>query len=309
MRLRRTGFALLTVLWVMVAASLLALAGALAAREHVGMASNRVDTELAAWRANDCISRARAAVDEALSMAHRDNAALRAWRALDREVLESPIVATDGCEIRVEAVGSRLDVNAADIRQLVAVFRELGLPDPEGLADRLIDWRDPDHDPRVNGAEQDWYAVTTRFGPRNGPFADIRELSRVAGFEGLDGLDRVLGIEKGRICLNTASAAVLAAVPGFTAEVLARIALERQSGRQIGEILTLAASVSSPSRDSITAHYPEISALVTVNPEAWIVTARGWAGATHGRETAVFADTRVILGDGRAVVTRRRSWQ
>jgi len=306
---RRAGFALLTVLWVMVAASAVALAGTLAARDNVGTASNRVDAERAAWRAKDCISRARVAADEALVIAQREDATLRVWRALDREVLASPVVTTDGCEIRMEAMGSRLDVNVASARQLVAVFRELDLADPDGLADRLIDWRDPDDDQRLNGAESDWYAVNRRVGPRNGPLADIRELSRVAGFETLDGLDKVLGVEKARISINSASLVVLAAVPGLTAEVLSRIEVERRAGKQIADIRSLMGVMSGPSADSMMAHYPEILELTTVDPEAWTVIARGSTSSNGAPASVVFADARLILGHERIVVTRRRSWQ
>jgi general secretion pathway protein K len=305
----RPGFALMTVLWIMVAAVVVALTGTLAARDNVEAARNRIDAERAAWRANDCLERARAAVDEAVAKARGEGATLRLWRAVDRAILESPVVTADGCALRIEAAGSHLDVNAADAQQLVTLFRALNLSDAEGLADRLLDWRDADDDERPGGAEHDWYATHVRVGPRNAPFADAKEIKRVAGFEDTGVVDEVLGVEPGRICINTAPTAVLAVIPGFTPELLSRIAFERESGRQVNDVLSLSAAISRPSADSVLAHYPDIARLTTVNPEAWIIVARGGAGAPGTPEISVFAEVRLVLGEGRAVVTRRRSWQ
>jgi general secretion pathway protein K len=302
----RSGFALMTVLWVMVGVSLVGLAGALAAREDVDAAHNRVDSERATWRAEDCLERARAAADEALANARRDETTLHVWRSLDTHVLSSALARTEGCDIRVEAAGARLDVNAVDAAELRTLFRAMSVPDPDGLTDGLLDWRDPDDEPRLNGAERAWYARQTRIGPRNGPIADVRELARIRGFETLATFDTVIGVEPGRIPINSAPLTVLASVPGFTSGVLARIALEREDRRQISDVLALSAKVSRPAADSIMAHYPEIARLTTVNPDAWILIARGWAGSP---EAQAIVDARIVLDDGRAAIVRRRSWQ
>lgn len=302
----REGFALMTVLWVLVAVSLVGLAGSLSARENVDAARNRVDGERAGWRANDCLERARAAADEALGVAHRDGSAIQVWRQLDVHVRASGLVPAKDCDVSLEAAGSRLDVNAADEQQLRALFRAMNVLDPDGLADRLLDWRDADEDPRENGAESDWYVLQNRHAPRNGPIADPLEMRRIDGFETASAFDSVLTVEPGRISINTAPLTVLATVPGFTMEVLARIALEREGGRQVTDVLALSASVSRPAADSIMAHYPEIARLTTVNPEAWLLVSRGWAGSP---ETFVIADARIVLDNGRAAVVRRRSWQ
>jgi general secretion pathway protein K len=301
-RARRKGFALMTVLWVMVAASLVALAGSLAARDEVDAAANRVDAERAMWRANDCLERQRDAIDAILADAKRRGSTLEAWRRLDRA---TGLTQLDDCDVRLEAAGSRLDVNDASAEQLRTLFRSLGL-EADALADRLLDWRDVDDDPRTNGAERDWYLAQARMTPRNGPLADIRELARIAGFESLASLESVLGVEPGRISINTAPASVLSVVPGFTDEVLARIALERESGRDVADVLALAASVSRPAADSIMAHFPDISRQTTVNPDAWIVVARGWAGSPATEATI---DARLVLDDGRAAMLRRRTLQ
>jgi general secretion pathway protein K len=303
MRARR-GFALMVVLWMLVTASLTGLAAMTTARDTVALSANRIDDERAVWRANECFARARAAIDEVLAAAQRDGGALPVWRVLDWRIPAAGLRA-DGCDARLEAAGSRLDLNAVDERQLRAVFRSLALANPEALADALLDWRDTDDDPRPQGAEYRTYEALQRVPPRNGALADLRELALVIGFEGVGGLQELLGTEPGRLALNAAPIAVLATLPGFTPELLARIALERESGRAILDLLALAASVSSRAADSVMAYYPELVALTTATPDAWILTASGRSGAPPMVATI---EGRLVLAGDRAAVVRWRSW-
>jgi hypothetical protein len=100
---RRRAFALMTVLWVLVAASTLAMTGATTGRESVAAALNRVDAERAHWRAIGCIERVRARIDLVLSQAARAEDVLRRWRALQGELVM--FLATDtACTISLSPV-------------------------------------------------------------------------------------------------------------------------------------------------------------------------------------------------------------
>jgi hypothetical protein len=299
----RRAFALLTVLWVMLSASLLALAGALESKGAVGTAGNRIAGTRASWAANACMERVLGAVDLELAAAYREGGLLRAWRNIGN--LPLALNATE-CDVRLEPAGARLDVNAADSAVLLMLFRVLDLDNPEALVDRLLDWRDDDDHPRLSGAEFEWYVARSRVGPRNGPLADIAELRRVAGFDSIAGLGAYFGVEPGRIYLGSAPTPVLASVPGFTAEVIARIEFERGAGRAIPEVHVLAATVSPSASDSLMANFPRITALTTNVPDAWILRVSATSGSPP---LTVAADARLTLGNGRAVVTRRRSWQ
>ncbi|MGH7679629.1 MAG: hypothetical protein ACRENU_14255 [Gemmatimonadaceae bacterium] len=274
------GFALLTVLWVMVAASVVALAGALAAREGVSAATNRADAERALWRAHDCIERARLAVDEALIEAQRSGDILRGWRHLDQAALTTRIPTDQACEVRMHAAGSKLDINRATAEQLTTLFQSLEVADAATVATRVIE-------------------------ARSEPFADVRQVQRLSGVS-YTTLAEVMDVEAGRIVLTLASPAVLAAVPGLTPEAAARIGLERDMGRDVTDIMMVARFLSRASADSIAAHYPEIVRMTTADPDAWIVTARGWAGSPP---LSVFIDARLGLALSGAVVSRWRSWQ
>jgi hypothetical protein len=285
-------------------ASVVGLAATTIARDAVTMSANRIDAERSGWSAKECFARARAAVDEVLAAAQRDGASLPAWRTLDRQI-PAERRHGDGCDAHLEAAGARLDVNTADERQLRALFHSLAQPNPEALADALLDWRDTDDDPRPQGAEYRTYVTQQRIPPRNGALADLRELGLVIGFERVGGMQEVLGTQPGRLALNAAPIVVLATLPGFTPELLARIALERQSGRPIVDLLALAASVSPRAADSVLAHYAELTRLTTPTPDAWILTASGQSGAPPLIATI---EGRLVLAGDRAAVVRWRSW-
>ena len=74
----------------------------------------------------------------------------------------------------------KVNINVADLGTL------MGLPGmTEELADALMDFRDPDSNPRANGAEQDYYdQLTFPYQIKNSPFVTIEELLLVKGFNG-----------------------------------------------------------------------------------------------------------------------------
>ncbi|MGH7655105.1 MAG: general secretion pathway protein GspK [Gemmatimonadaceae bacterium] len=302
----RRGFVMLTVLWVLAAASTVALALALEGRDGVNAARNRVNAERAWARASDCLARARLAADAVLAANPDPGANAAAWRSLGALVAESGMPMGSECTATFEAAGTRLDVNAADSAQCVAVLGALGFGSAsEAMTAALLDWRDNDDSVRALGAEADWYVQAGRLPPRNGPFADVGELVRVRGFEDAVGLDSVFITEQGRIAINSAGAAVLAAVPGFSDEAVERVLALRSQGTPVIDILTFASTLSTPASDAIIAHYREFANAATIDPDAWIVTATGVAGFPAVRSTI---RVRMVHASTRAVVVRQWTW-
>ena len=85
---------------------------------------------------------------------------------------------------RIQDEQGRIDINHADGALLANLFRAADVPtDKAGqLADRILDWRDPDHLKRLNGAEQKEYRQAgLPYQPRNGSFMTIEELKLVLG--------------------------------------------------------------------------------------------------------------------------------
>lgn len=303
---RRRGFVMLTVLWVLAAASTVALALALEGRDGFNAARNRANAERAWARANDCLSRARLAADAVLAANPDPGANAAAWRNLGALVAESGLPMGTDCTATFEAAGTRLDVNAADSSQCVALLRAAGFGSAsEAMTAALLDWRDEDDSARALGAESDWYVQAGRFPPRDGPLADVRELKRVRGFDDATGLDSLFTTESGRIAINSAGAAVLAAVPGFTDETVERVLALRSQGTSVTDILALANTLSTPASEAITAHYREFASAATIDPDAWIVTATGLQGFPAVRSTI---QVRLTHASTRAVVVRQWTW-
>jgi general secretion pathway protein K len=304
----REGFALLAVLWILLGVASLGLAIQLAGRDAVAAARNRMNLTQAAWLAEGCLERARAVIGEALTAGESAiSAGVDPWGALDQVVPRAPVLTAVGCDVELRAAGSAIDVNAADSEMLRRLFVALGIraPRADSLLDALLDWRDGDDEPRPFGAERSWYAAHARPLPRNGPFADVRELRRVRGFEELSAIDRVLDVEPGRIALNHAPLEVLAALPGFTEETIARMAEQRLRGVRTRNLLDLSGALSPMARDSFLARFADLARLTTAEPDAWILRSRMNYGTPPVRSTL---EVRLVRAGSRAAIVRRRSW-
>jgi type II secretory pathway component PulK len=146
------------------------------------------------------------------------------------------------------------------------------------MVDALSDWRDSDDVARPMGAEADWYVANLRERPRNAALADIRELTRVRGFEDISAFDSVLTTEPGRVSLATASVSVLMAVPGITRETAEKVVALRDAGTPIRDPALLAGMISRTSADSLMARFPDIVRSTTPDPDAWNLTVHARSG-------------------------------
>ncbi len=185
----RRGFALLAVLWTLVAVA--AVSGVAIAAARIGslVTRNRVLLTRAAW--------AREACAEILLARYAQGQN----RGLD------PVDLGRGawCDAALEDPASKLNVNLADSAALETVLR---LVVRDGNLDSLTD------------------ALLTR--RRRGAFADIGELAEVPGFVAqLSRFLTTRG--KGVINVNTAPPEVLSTLPGMTAEAVALMVARRSA--------------------------------------------------------------------------------
>jgi general secretion pathway protein K len=305
---RRSGFALLAVLWVITAAAALGLTISLAAHEAVATARNRVAATRGMWGAEACLERTRAAVAEALAspLFHQQDDR-SPWLYLDSVVATSPFVTTAPCTLSMRAAGTSLNVNEADdgMVQALAVAAGIDAVRADSLTAALLDWRDADDLQRPLGAERDWYVSAGRAPPRNASLADARELRLVRGFETASQLDLLLGVDPGRVPLAIAPIPVIAALPGIGEEALARIAERRLHTGWPRDAMALAGTLSQPGRDAMLATFADLSRWTTAEPDAWVLTGRAGDGLSP---VSVVIEVTMVRAGTRAAIVRRRSW-
>lgn len=301
MRRSRRGFALSLVLWMIVGVAALGMGLVTTGRSSLRATTNRVLLARGAWVAEGCIEVVRAVVDDTLLSPAE--AAEGAWRALDTIVVQSPLLA--GCDLDVRPAGAVLDVNMASAVQLSLVVRSLGasVEQADSVADAILDWRDADDLARASGAEASWYRERALLSPRNGPIAAPLEISRIRGVSSISGVDLLLGVEPGRILIGRASAEMLAALPGFGPEAVARGTMFA-TGRSLRDLLDFSAMLSPPARAELLAHFAELQQHVTLSPDAWIITARAAVGRPA---VASFVEVRMVRAGTRAAIVRHRS--
>jgi type II secretory pathway component PulK len=302
----RRGFTMITTLWVMTVASIVAMAGVLAGRMTVNVGRNRVQSERAYWVAVGCARRAQARIDDRLGEASIAGDETRIWRTLDQSVLPAVLSPSSPCDLRLEAAGTRLDLNTATPQMLAALLRTIGETDVSAaqMADALVDWRDSDQVVSPLGAERPWYLAVARATPRDGPFPDIRELALVRGFEISSRFEPYFTTEPGRVSLGHASAEVLAAIPGFTRETADLIAMLAREGTPVVDAASIVGRVSTQSASELMAHYPEIVRTTTGDPDAWLLEVRAWNG---NPKSTVVLQWRVLRAGHRCVVVSSRT--
>lgn len=268
------GYALLAVLWMTVGIAGLAFLIIESARDAIATSRNRMALVEAAWNASACGARVRAVLAEA----RLDDSQLRSdtsgFRGHVGSLLTSlPATRDLECDITVRAVGSRLDVNAADSATLASLFRYAGMA--AGRADST--------------------AATL---VRHRPYADVRAFRFLPGLQGSAILDSLLDVEAGPIALNNAPGPVLALLPGFTDRTVQEVMDARSRGEPISTFRDLS-RLLSPSVPWASAQLPGVCVF---QPEAWVLTMRAHSGkpsVTSVLELRISWDSRV---------TRSRSW-
>jgi len=297
----RDGFALLAVLWMLGGGAALGALLVLSTRDAQQVAINRVDLARARWIAEGCVERARAAVDEWTGSGAIDDSV---WAHLGRVVRASPI--TRGCDLVIEPVGITLDVNHADDATLRRFFTSAGLSATvaDSLVDAVLDWRDPDDDPRVSGAERRWYDHAGRLPPRNADIASAEELATIRGLEKRPEIVCMLGTTPSRIVLGYAPVPVLAALPGVTPAALAELERRRAVGDSVIDVQRLAVALDSVARGTLLDKLSALNELATALPDDWTIAARASAGT---KRPSASLELRVVRSGRRLAILGRRS--
>jgi general secretion pathway protein K len=254
----RGGFVLVAALWLLVALSAVGLDAALRSQAQRLAAGSQLDAARAREAALAGSEYARARLTAA-ALDHEDE--LRAeiarraggtrfvprfsgaavgdpWR--EPAELMPPGMVLGDAEFLLDAsdTGLRLNINTASEDMLRQFFAH-GLRIDYAWADRvtqaILDWRDEDDLPRLNGAEREQYVEAgAAVLPPNRPFTDVAELRHVMGMTpALYAAARpfLTATGSGRINVNAAPEPVLLAVPTFTPAVAAELLRRRDAGQ------------------------------------------------------------------------------
>jgi len=279
----RRGFALLAVLWVLTALSVLGGVALAVARTGSQTTRNRILLARAGWAREACV--------EILLARYAQNPIVRTVDSVD-------LGRGTWCRATLEDPGAKLNLNLADREALRTVLSAVrGRLSADSLADALLDWRDPDSVARPYRLE----AAANR----NGPLADVAELAYVRGFDSslVDRLGQFLTPRgSGVINLNAAPPEVLATLPGMADEVVLVLLGRRASGQPIHSADQLVALLSTSARSVLLAAYPEFVRAATFAPAQLVARVEGGVRATPivARETL----TLVPLSDRLAVIRR-----
>jgi type II secretory pathway component PulK len=265
---RRAGFVLIAALWLLVALGAVGLDAALRSRNRRLAAANLVDetrARAAALAGAEYVrSRLTAAMldraDElradALSRARNDRARQQAqgrsvsrlfrdaddpmndpWRAPDELIATEMTFGDARYSVRVRDTGAALNLNEASeevLRQFFSQGMGVDYARSDRLTQAILDWRDEDELPRINGGEREQYL---REGalilPPNRDFAEIAELRHVMGmtpdlFDAARPFLTIFG--SGDVNVNAAPLEVLLALPAMTPGTAQEIVRMRDAG-------------------------------------------------------------------------------
>ena len=281
----RRGFALLAVLWTLAAVS--TLAGVAITTASLGSATtrNRVLLARAGW--------AREACAEILEARYAQGTSIRAMDTVD-------LGRGTWCSATIEDPSVKLNLNLADRAALVSVLQTVvsrsGTVD--SLVDALLDWRDPDREPRPFGDEP----ATAR----NGPLADIWELRHVRGFS--DSLVASLAFllttrGTGAINVTAAPPQVLATLPGMTDETVQVLTMKRASAR-IPNADALVGLLSPGARAALLGSYPEFARAAVFAPPLLVAVV---TGGVHRTSLVARVTITAVPVAGRLAVIRRET--
>jgi general secretion pathway protein K len=281
------GMVLITVLWVVLVIAFISFSLAAATRIEFTASRDSFDS------------------DRAFFMAR--TAAETMFREVQKPGLlgGSPVSREDGswvfpfesgeARVRYESVANLIDINEATDELLASMLDSLGLDQTmrNQLVDCILDWRDEDDFPSLNGAEITDYGqviITDRRLPANAPFKTLDELLLVkhmtpqifyghvqfdaaeGEYRRVPGLRDLVTIQSGmqQVNVNTASRDVLAALPKIDQQSVENILSER-TGRpfeSMDDVLFRVPGLENTrAYEYLTTEFGNVTGLVSV---AWV---------------------------------------
>jgi len=263
----RDGFALIAALWLLVALGAVGLQAALASKARRQAAANLLDEVRARAAANAGSEYARSRLTAAMlgmaeelrseamsrSSGRRQRQAAQAsvrtlfrnanpyedpWREPQSLMVPEMAFGDARYTLLLRDVGAAVNLNEADevmLRQFFAQGLDVDFAEADQLAQAILDWRDEDDLPRINGGEREEYIDEGALVlPPNRDFVDVDELRHIRGMTPeiyVRAAPHLTLIGDGEINLNSAPEPVLLAVPGLDRGGVTELLRLRESGR------------------------------------------------------------------------------
>lgn len=267
MRTDRRGFALLTVLWLLVVIGGVAAVFQRNARAERLAAANAVIDARGRWAARAGLALGLDAINAALSSGGLST------RAGGDDLLPAFDAELEGAAVHVTIRDLRagINLNTTDSAQLGRLFTVLGVEAADQLAATVLAWRQRRR-AAANGTAKDSLP----------PFDAVERLAQVDGIT--PGVYRLVAAYvvaggDGRVNVNTAPALVLLTLPGMDAPGV-RALVARRSTRAFGNAFEVLAALPRETREAVQKRVAEFSAAVAFGPrDAAIVARAGVAGA------------------------------
>lgn len=272
-RVNTRGFALVAVLWVLVAVGSISVVFQAAARAERRSVAHARSVSRTQWAARAGLARAVSQLENLLP-----NRGL----APVGDTLVPPLqFRMEDIAVRVVTldVRARLHLNEADEQQLRRFFVGIGMRGAraENIVQAMLDWRDPDGIRRPRGAERAQYAaLQPPSAPKNGPFTRVAELHQVYGM-----LPIVIGraapyltvLGDGLVNVNSASRPVLQSLPGIDAEA-ALVIIERRRRKPFRNRFDVVGILPSRAQESALADMDGLASRIAFYPRQVEIVAR-----------------------------------
>ncbi len=229
-RAGQAGVALVSVLWLLILLSIIALNVSVGSRIDTKLAGNLVQAAKARHLAD-------AGINWALwSLTVPDEERWLADGSVQEMELEDALV-----RVALFDESGKIDINAVTPELLSGLFRAAEIEEDLAapLVDAILDWRDEDDLRRLNGAEdEDYFAAGREAGAKDALFESLEELKQVLGMTDAvyAAIAPALTIHSRRIAINPlfAPRLVLLALPGATPAMVDRYIEERRRNHADG---------------------------------------------------------------------------
>jgi type II secretory pathway component PulK len=309
----RRGFALVAALWLLVALGAVGLHTALASKARRQAAANLLDevrarnavvagTEYARSRLTaamvgqaeelraEAMERARSFRDQRRAASASISRLFRSadpledpWREPQELVVPEMTFGDARYALLLRDVGAAMNLNEADeemLRQFFSLGVGVDYADADALAQAILDWRDEDEIPRINGGEREEYLEEGALVlPPNRDFVDVDELRHVRGMTPevyVAAAPHLTLIGDGQINLNSAPEPVLLALPGMDPGAVTQLLRLRDSGVLPRSDMELVALMPSAVVQAIEARGRGFSSRRTYTTDQVEILAQGW---------------------------------